>query len=238
MVDVGGSRIWVTSSGAGPAMVLCAGGPGCCDYLEPVASMFDDLGEVFRFEQRGCGRSEPCPPYDYETCLQDLEALRCEVGAERWVVGGHSWGANLALGYALEHPQRVTGVLYLAGNGLQNDRSWSVAYHKELESRGEREPDYQIPPNADVNREVNASWRLFIQQPSLWRRIADLNVPTLVVVCDRDVRPSWPAEQLARLLPDARLERIGAAEHCPWIDDPESEAALRAAIRRFLGSLG
>jgi proline iminopeptidase len=34
-------------------------------------------------------------------------------------VGGHSWGANLALFYALAHPDRTLGVIYLAGTGLR-----------------------------------------------------------------------------------------------------------------------
>lgn len=34
-------------------------------------------------------------------------------------MGGHSWGANLALCYALAHPDRTIGVIYLAGSGLR-----------------------------------------------------------------------------------------------------------------------
>jgi proline iminopeptidase len=36
-------------------------------------------------------------------------------------VGGHSWGANLALLYALAHPDNTLGVIYLAGSGLTRD---------------------------------------------------------------------------------------------------------------------
>jgi proline iminopeptidase len=31
---------------------------------------------------------------------------------------GHSWGAQLALRYALDHPARVSGLVYLSGVGL------------------------------------------------------------------------------------------------------------------------
>jgi proline iminopeptidase len=50
--------------------------------------------------------------------VADLEALRQRWGDQRWVVGGHSWGANLALLYALDHPERTLGVVYLAVSGL------------------------------------------------------------------------------------------------------------------------
>ncbi len=244
-IDVGGARLWVGSHqashqiGADPALpvLLCSGGPGCCDYLEPVAQMLDGLAEVWRFEQRGCGRSDAVAPYDVETCLSDLETVRDALGFERWVIGGHSWGANLALAHALDRPERVRGILYLAGSGLQHDRSWSEAYHRGLEERGEREPDYLYPPNMEVNREGNSSWRSFIQRADLWRQVGALEVPTLIVVAGRDIRPDWPARQLAAALPHARLAVIEEAEHAIWLAGDEAAASLRGRLRDFLSDL-
>ena len=49
-VDSNGVKIWTTVQGQGDPILLCNGGPGCCDYLNPVAEMIDDLGQVIRFE--------------------------------------------------------------------------------------------------------------------------------------------------------------------------------------------
>jgi pimeloyl-ACP methyl ester carboxylesterase len=73
---VSGVTIWTMQTGHGFPVMLCNGGPGCCDYLEPLAQMIDDEAIVIRFEQRGCGRSEATPPYDIATCLTDLENIR------------------------------------------------------------------------------------------------------------------------------------------------------------------
>lgn len=234
MIDVGGARLFTTRSGTGPPLMLCSGGPGCCDYLGPIAEMVDDLCSVYRFEQRGCGRSDLTPPYDLETCVSDLDALREALGLERWRIGGHSWGANLALAYALEHPERVAGLLYICGSGFQNDREWSRVYHEQLDARGEVQPEYLFAPNRDVNRDGNASGRRFNIQPKLWRRIAELEVPTLVVIAERDIRPGWPAEQLAALLPQAERVVIKDAEHFIWLSGSRSVDALRTALRSFL----
>jgi proline iminopeptidase len=51
-----GVRLWTVQTGHGFPVMLCNGGAGCCDYLEPVAQMLEDVGSVIRFEQRGCGR--------------------------------------------------------------------------------------------------------------------------------------------------------------------------------------
>jgi proline iminopeptidase len=118
-VEVQRARLWTASQGAGPALVVCHGGPGLSDNLKPVAEMVDDLALVHRYDQRGSGRSRSDSPLDVATFVADLEALRRHWGHERWLVGGHSWGANLALCYALTHPDRTAGVIYLAGSGLR-----------------------------------------------------------------------------------------------------------------------
>ena len=108
--------------------MLCHGGPGLYDYLEPVAAMVDDLATVHRYDQRGCGRSQDAPPYDIATFVADLEALRAHWGYGAWTVMGHSWGADLALMYALRHPERVAHLVYLSGTGI--DPAWHAEYRR------------------------------------------------------------------------------------------------------------
>ncbi len=233
-VASGPAELWTAREGIGPPLMLCSGGPGCCDYLGEVDAMLDDLAQVLRFEQRGCGRSSAMGPYDLETCVGDLEALRMHFGFERWTIGGHSWGADLSLCYALAHPDRTRAVLYLCGHGFHDDRGWSEAYHRAQEERGEQLPDFAYPPNPEVNRIGNASFRRSIQRPTLLRELASLKVPVLLVCAERDIRPSWPAVQLAELLPDARLETIRGAEHVPWLTHADE---VRSCLRSFVSAL-
>ena len=81
--------------------------------------MIDDLALVHRYDQRGSGRSRSLGPFEVSSFIEDLEALRAHWRHDRWVVGGHSWGANLALFYALAHPNRTLGVIYIAGTGIK-----------------------------------------------------------------------------------------------------------------------
>ncbi|MPZ65781.1 MAG: alpha/beta fold hydrolase [Pseudonocardiaceae bacterium] len=129
-----GVRLWTATAGGGPtSVVLCHGGPGLWDYLQPVAAMLADVARVHRWEQRGCGRSDRTGPYSVARSVADLEFLRRRFGHQRWVVAGHSWGAGLALRYALIHPDRVLGVLYVSGTGF--GRAWREAYHREVDRR-------------------------------------------------------------------------------------------------------
>jgi proline iminopeptidase len=125
-VEAAGAVFWTARQGKGPALVLCHGGPGMWDYLGPVAALLDDVVTVYRFDQRACGRSSGGPPYDVATAVADLDALRVHWGLDNWIVGGHSWGARLALAYCLAHPSRVRGLIYLSGTGI--DPAWHAAY--------------------------------------------------------------------------------------------------------------
>jgi proline iminopeptidase len=127
-------RLWTAVGGSGPVpVVLCHGGAGLWDYLEPVAAMLAPIARVHRWEQRGCGRSDRVGPYSIDRCAADIEVLRRHFDHERWLVVGHSWGAGLALRYALAHPERTLGVLYVSGTGF--GQTWRAAYHEEADRR-------------------------------------------------------------------------------------------------------
>lgn len=112
-----GAALWTTVSGIGPPVVCCHGGPGLWDYLEPLASLIDDVFTVVRSDQRGCGRSSGEGPFTIAQAVDDLDQLRAAMAVDRWGVIGHSWGAELALRYAARHPARATGVVYVGGIG-------------------------------------------------------------------------------------------------------------------------
>lgn len=129
-----GVVLWTATGGSGSVpVVLCHGGAGLWDYLHPVAESLSSVAHVHRWEQRGCGRSDLVGPYSITRYIADLEYLRRHFRHERWMAVGHSWGAGLALRYALAHPERVFGVLYVAGTGL--GQAWRKAYHRDADRR-------------------------------------------------------------------------------------------------------
>lgn len=132
-VSFDGVSLWVVRQGQGPALVLCHGGPGMWDYLGPVADLTDDLVMVVRYDQRACGRSSGESDYSLATAVADLDALRIHLGLDRWIVGGHSFGASLALAYCLEHPRQTRALVYVSGTGI--DPGWHAAYRENRNTR-------------------------------------------------------------------------------------------------------
>lgn len=131
------ARLWVTEDGSPDKVpvICCHGGPGIADYLEPVGAMIADLARVIRWDQRGSGRSSPVGPYRVSRFVDDLDQVRAAAGADRCVVLGHSWGANLAIHYAHAHPSRVLGVIYLCGTGLRWWPDYSAAHQHNQRHR-------------------------------------------------------------------------------------------------------
>jgi proline iminopeptidase len=130
--------------GSGPPLVLLHGGPGLWDCFDGLAPLIDDIAEVHRYDQRGCGRSDDGPPYDLESFVADLDALRAHWEHERWIVAGHSWGATLALAYAVQHPDRVSALVLMGSTGVIDD--WHEEYHANADAR--------LTPEQVVRREA------------------------------------------------------------------------------------
>ncbi|MEU9335243.1 alpha/beta hydrolase [Streptomyces sp. NPDC048290] len=129
-----GVRLWAERSGTGPEpLILCHGGPGLWDMFAPLAARLGDHATVVRWDQRGCGRSEPCAgPWTLARSVADLDAVRAHFGLERTALLGHSWGAQLALAYTLAHPERVSGLVYVAGTGIGPEADWHPGYKRAL----------------------------------------------------------------------------------------------------------
>lgn len=89
------------------------GGPGLPELpASPVVDALNGAGfHVYGFHQMGSGLSSrarvPRQEYTIQRQVADLEAIRVELGAERWILVGQSWGGALAAHYAATHPERL-----------------------------------------------------------------------------------------------------------------------------------
>ncbi|MFC5833729.1 alpha/beta fold hydrolase [Nonomuraea insulae] len=91
------------------------GGPGVPDYLAPVAGLIDDLCLVHRYDQRGTGGSAWEGEHTIARHVRDLSLLLDAWEHDRVVLVGHSFGTNMAGYFLLAHPERVAGLVQIAG---------------------------------------------------------------------------------------------------------------------------
>ena len=210
-----GTLLHVGVTGDGPDVLVLSGGPGCVHYLEDDALAPRGMRAWYP-EPRGVGRSEG-GPHDLGQAVADIEAVRRSQRIDSWVVLGHSWGSDLAVRYALDHPDRVASVVGVAGHGLHKDRTWSQAY----ESSRHLEADLEIAWEPGVHAALSASFVQWIHEPDLLRRLADSDVAMTFIVPQHDIRPSWPLRQLAALVRQGRFEEIPGVDHNLWSTHPQ-----------------
>ena len=94
--------------GEGPALFLIHGiGASRASF----AGLVPHLRKSFRcisYDLRGHGVSPtPRPPYTLEDLVEDLEALRAELGIDKAHFAGHSLGGVIGPAYARKYPQHV-----------------------------------------------------------------------------------------------------------------------------------
>ena len=108
------ARDW---SGSGQAVVLLHGLASNARIWDGVASRLAGAGlRVVALDQRGHGASEqPGSGYDFATLGRDLSAALADLGIERPVLAGHSWGANVALRFAADRPGTLAGLALVDG---------------------------------------------------------------------------------------------------------------------------
>jgi proline iminopeptidase len=113
VLDMGdGHRVFVEQCGnpAGTPVLVLHGGPG--GGCSPAMRRYFDptVYRIVLFDQRGCGRSRPHASIQQNTTwhlVEDIEVIRKTLEIDRFILFGGSWGATLALIYAITHPSRV-----------------------------------------------------------------------------------------------------------------------------------
>src|SRR5437763_8433652 len=132
---------------SGDYVLVLSGGPG--EDIRSMQGGADELGKKYRcimWEQRGTGRSK-LPKYDSSTInlnayIEDIEALRKQVHAEKFIVVGNSWGMILGLAYAGTHCDAVRAVVTIGSGpitfeylGVFSDNQFARLGACELEVR-------------------------------------------------------------------------------------------------------
>lgn len=114
--------LFVRTVGSGSPLLIIHGGPGLNHhYLLPYMDQLSNQHQLIYFDQRYCGESEgnlDRGKISLHQLVQDIEQIRKALGHEKMAILGHSFGAHLAILYALEYPQHVSRIMSISGLSL------------------------------------------------------------------------------------------------------------------------
>lgn len=112
-VAIGGLQ--VQASGFGHPVLLAHGLSATRRYVVMGSTALERSGHrVISYDARGHGDSEPAPDpgaYEYADLAADMVGVLDHCDVERAVIAGASMGAHTAVRVALDHPERVAGLV-------------------------------------------------------------------------------------------------------------------------------
>jgi pimeloyl-ACP methyl ester carboxylesterase len=122
-VSVDGARLHFVIKGAGRPVVLIHGNPGSCQDWARLYTPISSRYQVVAFDRPGHGHSDRPNHRDITVNVQAemLHTALRELQIERPILVGHSWGGALALAYAVEFPDDVSGLVLLAPAVYESD---------------------------------------------------------------------------------------------------------------------
>lgn len=168
--------LYVEESGnpLGIPVLFVHGGPGAGSNAEHRRFFDPECYRIILFDQRGAGQSQPhaeLADNHTQALVADMEQIRISLSVESWLVFGGSWGSTLALCYAIEHRERVQG-LVLRGLflGRQQDLDW--LYQPEggaAQLFGDYYQDFLAPLDGKTRHLMSHYYRLLTSSNELAR---------------------------------------------------------------------
>jgi 3-oxoadipate enol-lactonase len=257
-LETNGARIAFDVDGSGPAVVLIHAGVADRSMWDDQVAALKDAYRVIRYDTRGFGETET-DAVEFSN-RSDIAALLDHLGQDAAHVVGLSRGGQIALDFAIEHPDRVRSLTVVAGGigGYESPdelpaETWepveAMWKAKEWEKLTDWETAFwadgpgQSPDRApDVRRRVHdwvlENYRAEKEEgqpqpldPPAVGRLGNLRAPLLVMLGTLDDPGTVESmRHLAATMPGARLEEFESA-HMVNLEHPDR---FNRVLREFL----
>ena len=146
-IPVGSTSLYARAIGRGQPVIILHGGPDFDHgYLLPDLDRLKDAFRLIYYDQRGRGRSaDHVRPHDVTLTsdVDDLDKVREHFLLDAPALLGHSWGAVLALEYAIRYPTRVSHLILMnpAPASVSDLAVFRKAYLEKLGADMDRQRD-------------------------------------------------------------------------------------------------
>ena len=239
----------------GPPLLLIHGSGASGASWGPVAGALAGHHHVIRIDLPGCGQSPPAPSYDVPEQAGRVAALLDDLGLRHITVAGHSSGGYVATALAERRPDLV-GSLALISTGPRLDALlpqplilrallapplgpllWptrsDAMIRKGISATTARPVDIPGDAVADLKNTTYRTFRkvlrrnaAYVADRSVPERLADLDVPVLVIFGAADPRYEPSSAHQYGAVPNARVEMLPGVGHVPILEAPETTSEL------------
>jgi pimeloyl-ACP methyl ester carboxylesterase len=256
-----GMTVHYKDEGRGMPIVFLHGTSSSLHTWDALTDHLKGQHRIIRMDLPGYGITGPHPERNYSLSMyvQFIHDLMAQLGIDRFMIGGNSWGGMLAWHYTLVHTPQITGLILIGAAGYkmkQVPKRFKLSQHAIgrfllrhtlpdwMVKAGLYEVvhNHQIINRAMVRRYAHLSRRpgnrqAFIdhtlrREHSDPSQLSTISIPALLIWGQHD--KLYPVKHLyafSQLFPKSIAAVIGNAGHLPMEEDPP---ACAKHIREFV----
>ena len=223
-------QLHYTEQGAGLPLILLHGNGEDSSYFVHQIDHFSKHYRVIALDTRGHGQSPRGEkPFSIKQFAEDLHDFMNEKGIDKASLLGFSDGGNIALTFALKHPERVERLILNGANlfpsGVKPRYQWPIVMGYHIAKCFAKKSE-EAKKNADL-------LALMVNEPQIQpSELARLTMPVLVIAGTKDMIKESHTRLIYKSLPNAQLRLI---EGNHFIANKNHEA-FNAAVSGFLKS--
>lgn len=192
--------------GNGPAFILLHGNGEDGTYFKSQIEYFSDRYRMLAVDTRGHGQSpRGTAPFTMEQFSRDLNEWMTGLNLSKAILLGFSDGANIAMKFALQYPDKVEALILNGGNLNAKGVKYTVQLPIEI--------GYQITKRfAEKSQDAKRHMELLglmVNEPDIQpKELHSIQAPTLVIAGTRDMVKKAHTQEIASNIPNAKLSII------------------------------
>lgn len=197
---------------------------------------------VLRFSARGCGGTTvppPTDPYTMEVLVADVIGLLDALSVRRVIWVGESSGGIIGLAAALQHRERISSLVLcdtpfkipnviadaynvgepdyasaIAKNGFKSWCRQTLAFRIDLSKASPALEEWYIAQMGAAPEHIAVSHHLMAVETDIWPRVAEIDVPALIMVgAESRLASSEGMNEMRRHLRNAKLVAFDGFGH-------------------------
>ena len=251
--SVNGTQINYKVAGEGRPLLILHGWGSSSDSWVKVAELIAEKGyAVIAPDLPGFGKtSAPSAVWGVEEYADFVNDFAQKLGLRKFILTGHSFGGQMAIQFAVQHPEKAEKLVLLAAAAVR----CTPGVAKKLVMAVAKSVSFllYLVPFEDLRHNIKNALYMAIRRPDymktqgimrdvfkkvitqdLTAKFSKISVPTLIIWGDKDeMTPVQDAYLMDELIPNSKLEVIEGGKHALNFQMPEK---LSVSITQFLGS--
>jgi len=247
-MNINNIELYYEQYGEGEPIIFSHGWLSDCSSWNSQIEFFAKKHTVILYDHRGHGKSDkPRENYSVQALCSDLYSLIQMLKLEKVTLVGFSLGGMAALMFALQYPTKVKKLVLVGATAKMAMLIYLFYIFKiilpyrtfaRFVSRNQIYQPSQQAIEDNISRAMKVpkyvAYQCFVEftrNYDIRNRVAEIKVPTLIIVGEKDIVNLKASQYLNREIEGSQLQVMSATGHSVMIEKPEE---FNETVREFI----